>query len=92
MNIVTKLIGLCLMIGIPFPILFANQEHQPWFAALALAFAFVGAGLTMGFGNYRTRPKHIGNFDRNNIKPDINQTWMTFFISAVINLIVANLF
>jgi hypothetical protein len=89
---IKRLIGMFFMIGMPFPILFANWQHQFWFTALAYAFAFIGVGILQGFGNYRTRPQHIGNFDGEGINPKINQTWMMFFISLVINLTVANLF
>jgi hypothetical protein len=92
MKTIKRILGLPLMIGIPFPILFANQEHHPWFAALAFAFAFIGTGLTMGFSNFKTKPTHIGNFDEDGVKPSINQTWVVFFISLIIDLTVANLF
>jgi len=92
MKNIKRILGLPLIIGMPFPILFADQDHQIWYAVLAYLFAFIGAGLTMGFSNYKTRPYHIGNMDSDNIQPKINQTWMIFFIALIINLTVANLF
>lgn len=87
-----RFIGMFFMIGLPFPILFHSWQHQIWFTALAYLFAFIGVGILQGFGNYRTHPQHIGNFDGEGINPKINQTWMMFFIALVINLTVANLF
>jgi hypothetical protein len=87
-----RIIGMFFMIGMPFPILFTDWDHQIWFTPLAYLSAFIGAGLTHGFDNYRTRPYHIGNFDEDGINPKINQTWMMFFISLIINLTVINLF
>lgn len=87
-----RIFGLIFIIGLPFPLLFANYEHQVWFVLVAYLSAFVGTGLTFGFSNFRTRPTQIGNFDDDGIMPKINQTWMIFFISLVINLTFANLF
>jgi hypothetical protein len=92
METLKKFFGLIFLIGLPFPLLFANYEHQIWFVLLAYLFSFVGTGLIFGFSNFRTRPTQIGNFDDDGIMPKINQTWMIFFISLVINLTVANLF
>ncbi len=91
MKQIKAIIGMFFMIGMPFPILFHSWQHQTWFTILAYLFAFIGTGIVHGFGNYRTRPEHIGNFDSDGIRPKINQTWMMFFISLVINLTVANL-
>lgn len=92
MKTIKTLVGLFFMIGMPFPILFADQPHQIYFTTLAYVFSFLGTGILYGFSNFRTRPEHIGNFDDDKITPKINQTWMMWFISAVINLTVANLF
>lgn len=92
MKTLKRILGLPLIIGIPFPILFADKDHQMWYVVLAYLFAFIGAGLTMGFSNFKTRPYHIGNFDEDGVKPQINQTWIIFFIALIINLTVANLF
>jgi len=92
MKTLKRILGLPLIIGIPFPILFADKDHQMWYVVLAYLFAFIGAGLTMGFSNFKTRPYHIGNFDEDGVKPQINQAWIIFFIALIINLTVANLF
>ena len=89
---IKRILSLPFLVGAPFPILFADWELQMWFTALAYIFAFVGAGLAMDFKEYKTQPKFIGNVPEDGIKPVINQTWMMFFISLVINLTVANLF
>lgn len=82
------------MIGAVCPILSVylyESEHRVIFTPIAVLSAFIGTGLMFGFSNFRTKPKHIGNFDKDNIKPDINQTWMMFFITLIINLLFANL-
>ena len=89
---VKKFIGLALVICIPLPIFFGDKPHEVWYALIAIACSFIGTGLIMGFDGYRTRPKNIGNMEDSGIKPDINQTWMVFFISMVITLLFANLF
>ena len=92
MKKVRRILSLPFLIGLPFPILFASTEHQVWFTALAYAFAFIGAGLAMDFKEFKTEPKHIGNVPEDGIMPIINQTWIIFFISLIVNLTVANLF
>jgi len=87
-----RLLSLPFLIGVPFPILFANWDHQVWFTALAYVFAFIGAGLNMGFKGFKTGPKFIGNVSEDGIMPIINQTWIIFLISLIVNLTVANLF
>ena len=92
LNSVKIIIGLALMIGIPLPVLFANKPHEMWYALVAIVCSFFGTGLIMGFRGFKTRPMHIGNTEESGIKPQINQTWMIFFISMVITLFFANLF
>lgn len=89
---VKLVIGLALMIGIPLPILFADKPHEMWYAIIALICSFLGTGLIMGFEGFKTMPKYIGNLEESEIKPEINQTWMVFFISSFITLLFANLF
>ena len=91
---ITVIISLFLMVRALCPVIsvsFFESEHRVILTPIAILSAFVGTGLMFGFSNYRTRPKHIGNFDKDNIKPDINQTWMVFFITLIINLFFANL-
>jgi hypothetical protein len=83
------LIGAFFAIGMPFPVLLTDHPHQWWFAFVALASAFIGAGIMCGFSGYAVGPKKIGN---DNVMPVINQVWMVFFIAAVINLFWANLY
>jgi hypothetical protein len=83
------LIGAFFAIGMPFPVLLTDHPHQWWFAFVALASAFIGAGIMCGFSGYKIGPKKIGN---DNVMPVINQVWMMFFIAAVINLFWANLY
>jgi hypothetical protein len=94
MKQIKTIIALFLMVGALAPVIsvsFFDSEHKVILAPIAILSAFIGTGLMFGFTNFRTRPKHIGNFDKDNIKPDINQTWMVFFITLVINLFFANL-
>jgi hypothetical protein len=94
MKKIRRILSIPFLLGMFFPIFFANSEegHKMWFAALAYLFAFIGAGLAMDFKEFKVKPKHIGNFPESGIMPIINQTWMLFYISLVINLTVANLF
>jgi hypothetical protein len=88
MKVIKNLVGMFFMIGMPFPIFFPDT-HYWYFGFVGLLSAFIGSGITFGFSGYRTHPKHIGNFD-NEIQPKINQVWMMFFISAVVNLLFAS--
>jgi hypothetical protein len=95
MKVVNKikiLIGMAMMIGIPLPILFVDKPHEMWYAVIALLCSFIGTGLVMGFDGFKTMPKHIGNTEESGVKPQINQTWMLFFISSFITLLFANMF
>jgi hypothetical protein len=83
------LIGAFFAIGMPFPVLLTDHPHQWWFAFVALANAFIGAGIMCGFSGYKVGPKKIGN---DGVMPVINQVWMMFFIAAVANLFWANLY
>lgn len=88
------IISLMLIVGFVSPILsvyFFNEEHSILFAPISLVTSFIGTGLLFGFSNFRTLPKHIGNFDKDNVVPKINQTWIIFFISLILNLFFANL-
>lgn len=83
------LIGAAFSIGLPFPILLTDHPHRWWFAFVALASAFIGAGIMCGFKGYAVNPRKIGNAEE---MPVINQVWMMFFIAAVANLFWANLY
>lgn len=76
------------MIGLPFPIFFPDT-HYWFFGFVGLLSAFIGSGITFGFSGYKTAPRYIGNLD-SEIQPKINQVWMMFFISAVVNLLFAS--
>jgi hypothetical protein len=78
------LIGIFFMIGMPFPLL-VPDTHKWYFGFLSLLFAFIGSGLTYGFSNYRTHPRDFGDLN-GKYQPKINQVWMMFFVSSVINL------
>lgn len=93
MKIVKILIALPLMIGIPIPIIsteLLNNQHSILFAPLSIVFAFVGTALIYGISDFKQEPRCIGNLDKK-IMPVINQNWMIFFITLIINLLVANL-
>jgi len=88
------IISLMLMVGFICPIIsvyFFDDGHSVLFAPISVLTSFVGTGLMFGFGNFRTLPKHIGNFDKDNVVPKINQTWIIFFISLILNLFFSNL-
>lgn len=94
LNAIKTIISLFLMVGALCPILsvsFFDEGHSVLFAPISVLSAFIGTGLTFGFTNYRTLPKHIGNLDEDGVIPKINQTWMVFFITLAINLFFANL-
>ena len=78
------LIGMFFMIGLPFPV-FVPDTHQWYFGFIGLLSAFIGSGITYGFSNYTTHPKYFGSLD-GKTEPIINQVWMMFFVSAVVNL------
>jgi hypothetical protein len=78
------LIGMFFMIGMPFPV-FVPDTHQWYFGFIGLLSAFIGSGITYGFSGYRTNPKYFGSLD-GKTEPIINQVWMMFFVSAVVNL------
>lgn len=93
MKIIKILLALPLFIGIPIPIIsvsFYNNEHSVVFTAIAFACAFIATAMVYGISDFRHEPKFIGNIDKITM-PVINQNWMVFFISLIINLIVANL-
>ena len=82
-----------LMIGFPCPIISVSWfegQHSVLFAPLSLLSSFIGTGLIFGFKTFKQRPMHIGNVGDNTM-PIINQTWAVFFISAICNLLMANL-
>jgi len=82
------LVGMFFMIGMPFPLL-VPDVHQWWFGFMGLLSAFIGSGITFGFSGYKVGPKKIGNLD-GKTEPMINQVWMMFFISALVNLLWAS--
>lgn len=85
------LIGTFFSIGMPFPVLLTDQPHDWWFAFVALASAFIGAGITYGFGGYGVIPRYLGDLE-GKLDPKINQTWVMFFVAAIANLFWANLY
>jgi len=88
MEVLKKLFGMALLVGLINPIFFTN--HQQWYQGFAcLLAAFIGSGLIFGFNGYAVAPKAIGNADK---MPVINQVWMMFFIGAVANLLFATLY
>jgi hypothetical protein len=88
MEVLKKLFGMALLVGLINPIFFTN--HQQWYQGFAcLLAAFIGSGLIFGFNGYAVAPKAIGNADK---MPVINQVWMMFFIGAVANLLWATLY
>jgi hypothetical protein len=82
------LVGMFFMIGMPFPLL-VPDVHQWWFGFMGLLSAFIGSGITYGFSNYATHPKHFGSLD-GKTEPKINQVWMMFFVSALVNMLWAS--
>jgi hypothetical protein len=92
MKQVKWLIGAAFMVGMPFPILLTDYPHQWWFAFVALASAFIGSGIIFGFSKYKTLIQHFGDLSDTPLNPKINQVWLGFFISAVINLFWANMY
>lgn len=93
MKILKILFALPLLIGMPIPIIsitYYNNEHSVIFTPIAIACAFIGTSLIYGTNDFIHEPKCIGNIDKK-IMPVINQNWMMFFITLIINLLVANL-
>jgi hypothetical protein len=88
MKVIKNLVGMFFMIGMPFPIFFPDT-HYWYFGFVGLLSAFIGSGITFGFNGYKVAPKKIGNLD-GKTEPIINQVWMMFFISAVVNLLFAS--
>ena len=88
MEVLKKLLGMALLVGLINPIAFTN--NQQWFQGFAgLLASFIGSGLIFGFKGYAVNPKAIGNAE---VMPVINQVWMMFFIGAVANLLWATLY
>lgn len=88
MEVLKKLLGMALLVGLINPVAFTN--NQQWYQGFAgLLAAFIGSGLIFGFNGYAVGPKKIGNADAT---PEINQVWMMFFIGAVANLLFATLY
>jgi multisubunit Na+/H+ antiporter MnhE subunit len=84
---------LFMIIGMPNVLLYItlfNYEHSVWFVVTSYLSAFFGTGLIFGFIPFGDEPSFIGNIDNNETKPSINQNWIVFFISLIINLTVAN--
>lgn len=93
MKILKILIALPLMIGMPMPIIsteLMDNQHSILFAPMSILFAFIGTSLIYGTSGFKQQPKYIGNID-SKVMPVINQTWMIFFITLIINLLIANL-
>ena len=88
MKIFKNLIGMAFSIGFIHPIFFADNQY--WFQGFAgLLASFIGSGLIFGFKGYAVNPKKIGNPE---LMPEINQTWIMFFIGAVANLLWATMY
>jgi hypothetical protein len=88
MEVLKKLLGMALLVGLINPFIFTN--HQQWYQGfVCLLASFIGSGLIFGFKGYAVGPKKIGNSDE---QPVINQVWMMFFIGAVANLLFATLY
>jgi hypothetical protein len=88
MEVLKKLLGMALLVGLINPIAFTN--NQQWYQGFAcLLAAFIGSGLIFGFKGYAVGPKAIGNAEKT---PQINQVWMMFFIGAVANLLFATMY
>jgi len=88
MEVLKKLIGMALLVGLINPIAFT--DHQQFYQGfVCLLASFIGSGLIFGFKGYAVGPKKIGNADE---QPVINQVWMMFFIGAVANLLFATLY
>ena len=88
------ILSLILMIGVPQVIIsteLLDMGHSLLFTPLSYFNAFVGTALTFGLEGFKDRPKHIGNIDNNQTVPKINQNWIVFFITLIINLTVSNL-
>jgi hypothetical protein len=85
--------SLLLMIGFPIAVLsvFAfDGEHSVWFIPVAFICAFTGTALVFGLSGFKNKPKYIGNINDGTL-PEINQNWAVFFITLIINLLIANL-
>jgi hypothetical protein len=88
MEVLKKLLGMALLVGLINPIFFT--DYQQWYQGFAcLLAAFIGSGLIFGFKGYRVGPKKIGNAGET---PVINQVWIMFFIGAVANLLFATMY
>jgi hypothetical protein len=88
MKVAKNLLGMALLIGFIYPVLFPDS-HQWWHGFAGMLSAFIGSGLIFGFKGYAVNPKKIGNPES---MPIINQVWMMFFIGAVANLLWATLY
>lgn len=88
MKVAKNLLGMALLIGFINPFIFTN--HQQWYQGFAgMLASFIGSGLIFGFKGYAVNPKKIGNPE---LMPEINQTWMMFFIGSIANLLWATLY
>lgn len=93
LNTIKTALALALMCGIPTAVssvVLFNEEHSVWLAVIGTLSAFLGVRLSYGMEGFYEHPKHIGNID-NSIRPVINQNWIMFLITLIINLMVANL-
>lgn len=90
---IKTIFALAFMCGIPVAVcsvtLF-NEEHSVWLGVIGTVSAFLGVRLSYGMEGFYEHPKHIGNID-NSIRPVINQNWIMFLITLIINLMIANL-
>lgn len=93
LNAIKTVLALMFMSGIPVAVcsvtLF-NETHSIWLAVIGILSAFLGVRLSYGMEGFYEHPKHIGNLD-NRIRPVINQNWIMFLITLIINLMIANL-
>jgi hypothetical protein len=92
-NPIKTILALAFMCGIPTAVssvVLFNESHSIWLAVIGTISAFLGVTLSYGMKGFREHPKHIGNLD-GSIRPVINQNWIMFLITLIINLMIANL-
>ena len=58
MEVLKKLLGMALLVGLINPIFFT--DHQQWYQGFAcLLAAFIGSGLIFGFKGYAVNPRRL---------------------------------
>ena len=92
-NPIKTILALAFMCGIPTAVssvVLFNEEHSIWLGVIGIVSAFLGVTLSYGIKLFYEHPKHIGNLYYR-IRPVINQNWIMFLITLIINLMIANL-